>query len=211
MKRFVSAATAALLAALLVFGVFAAEPFYASEPELHVKPGENVRIVYCADAGKLTSCGIRLEPVDGYDYVDSDWLFDEDSDSAPLLMQAMEQDENKLHPAVCAFAEPTEVKGNILELVLKPNASAAAETELTVTVSYSGEDMENKRETVTVKIVLDDDAAEPASGTESTAESAAEGSEPAENGGGFPLVWVIVGAAVVICAVCAFVFMRKKK
>ena len=203
MKRTAVITALALAALLCVFSVFAAGGFSAPE-EIRATKGETVKIVYSAENAAVNSLGVKYIPAEGFEFKDGDWAF-EDKEISPELKMGIEQEGETLHPAVCAFSELTTVNGAFFELELLPLESAKAETEIEVQVSYLNADMENVRETIKVKVVLGEEGEHPE-------DSAAEGSQAGEkDGGSNAWLWIVIAAAVVICAVCAVLFIRKKK
>ncbi|MBQ6043433.1 MAG: hypothetical protein IJL41_04755 [Clostridia bacterium] len=203
MKRTAVITALALAALLCVFSVFAAGGFSAPEV-IRATKGETVKIVYSAENAAVNSLGVKYIPAEGFEFKDGDWAF-EDKELSPELKMGIEQEGETLHPAVCAFSELTTVNGAFFELELVPLENAKTETDIEVQLSYLDDNMENQRETITVKVVLGDEGENPE-------DSAAEGSQAGEkDGSGSTWIWIAIAAAVVVCAVCAVLFIRKKK
>ncbi|MBO4501233.1 MAG: hypothetical protein J5760_03235 [Clostridia bacterium] len=227
MKRIICLLAILALALTFAFAASAENAFSAEQTEITAAAGNTITVAIQAGNAKITSLGFKLAENEDLQFVSGKWEFSDDAD--PDLSEGMTEKDGVIQPAVCAFSEPVTLNGHIFALKLKLADTASGVIEINVTASYTDENMEPVRETITVKVTVEGTVAEASEGGETSetpseegTSAAQEGSEvsqaqPAssvpeggDEGGSGWIVFVVIGAIVVVAAAAAVIIIKKR-
>ena len=224
MKRIICLLAILALALTFAFAASAENAFSAEQTEITAAAGNTITVAIQAGNAKITSLGFKLAESEDLQFVSGKWEFSDDAD--PDLSEGMTEKDGVIQPAVCAFSEPITLNGHVFALKLKLADTASGVIEINVTASYTDENMEPVRETITVKVTVEGTVAEASEGGEESSEegtsAAQEESEvsqaqPAssvpeggDEGGSGWIVFVVIGAIVVVAAAAAVIIIKKR-